>query len=287
MAVVDVGLIDTGVSETSMKRLEAVVICVDYADYLAETLPFLLPHVDDVVVVTTPEDGRTHRVCKRHGVRFLPTRCLYREEEPFNKARGINYGLANLKLDGWVLHIDADIVLPSRTRYLLGNADLEPRKLYGCDRVHCVGRVAWDGLKADPEIQYEWSCLVKAPRRWSLGARIAHVEYGGYCPIGFFQLWNPSGSGVSRYPRVGQGTAEHSDVLHAIQWDRPDRCLIPELICIHLETKDKGDGRPMGQNWSGRTTPEFVHMSRPYRSSCTRPLGAHAEVPIAYPSTDR
>ena len=93
-----------------MNRLEAVVICVDYADYLAETLPFLLPHVDDVVVVTTPDDGRTHRVCKRHGVRFLPTRCFYREGEPFNKARGINYGLANLKLDGWVLHIDADIV---------------------------------------------------------------------------------------------------------------------------------------------------------------------------------
>ena len=149
-----------------MNRLEAVVICVDYADYLAETLPFLLPHVDDVVVVTSPDDGRTHRICKQYGVRFLPTRCFYREGEPFNKARGINYGLANLKLDGWVLHVDADTVLPSRTRYLLGNVDLDPRKLYGCDRVHCLGRAAWDDLKADPEVQYEWNCLVKPPRRW-------------------------------------------------------------------------------------------------------------------------
>ena len=47
-----------------MNRIEAVTVCVDYADYLEETLPFLLPHVDDLVVVTTPEDGRT-----RQGVR--------------------------------------------------------------------------------------------------------------------------------------------------------------------------------------------------------------------------
>ena len=37
-----------------MNRLEAVTVCVDYADYLEETLPFLLPHVDDLVVITTP-----------------------------------------------------------------------------------------------------------------------------------------------------------------------------------------------------------------------------------------
>ena len=39
-------------------RIEAVCVCVDYADYLEEVLPFLLPHVDDMVVVTTPQPGR-------------------------------------------------------------------------------------------------------------------------------------------------------------------------------------------------------------------------------------
>ena len=93
-------------------RIEAVAICVDYADYLEETLPSLLPHVDDLVIVTTPEDSRTRRVCARHSVRCLPTRCFYRDGEAFNKARGINYGLANLKLDDWVLHITlADKIL--------------------------------------------------------------------------------------------------------------------------------------------------------------------------------
>jgi hypothetical protein len=265
-------------------RIEAVCVCVDYADYLEEVLPFLLPHVDDMVVVTTPEDGRTRKACARLGVRCLPTRCFHREGEAFNKARGINYGLANLKLDGWVLHIDADIVLPQRTRYLLNNMDLDARKLYGCDRVNCVGRAAWDDFKENPELQYEWRCLIKPPRRWPLGARIAHMEYGGYCPIGFFQLWSPRGSGITRYPQVCQGTAEHSDVLHAIQWDREDRCLIPELICVHLETKDKGDRRPMGQNWAGRTTPEFTRDEKPYRIASARPGGAHAASHATYSS---
>ena len=250
-----------------MNRLEAVVVCVDYADYLEETLPHLLPHVDDLVVVTTPEDGRTHRACKRYGVRHLPTRCFYRDGERFNKARGINYGLANLKLDGWALHLDADIVLPLRTRYMLDNTDLEARKLYGCDRVNLAGRGEWDALKLEANPQYEWKCLVHPPRRLPLGSRIAHMEYGGYCPIGFFQLWNPAGSGVYRYPQVCQGTAEHSDVLHAIQWDREDRALVPEVIAIHLTTRSKGDDRPMGQNWGGRTTPEFNRAETPYRAS--------------------
>jgi hypothetical protein len=265
-------------------RIEAVAICVDYADYLEETLPSLLPHVDDLVIVTTPEDSRTRRLCARHSVRCLPTRCFYRGGEAFNKAQGINYGLANLKLDDWVLHIDADTVLPPRTRYMLENTDLDPRKLYGCDRVHCVGRAEWDSFKVSPAIPYEWRCLVQSPRSWRLGSRIAHMEHGGYCPLGFFQLWSPRGSGIARYPQVGQGTAEHSDVLHAIQWDRQDRCLIPELICIHLETKEKGDRRPMGQNWAGRTTPEFNRDETGYRVSSARPRAASDR---SYSSGDR
>jgi hypothetical protein len=102
------------------------------------------------------------------------------------------------------------------------------------------------------------------------GARIAHFDYGGYCPLGFFQLWNVNRSGIHRYPVQFQGTAEHTDVLHAIQWDRRDRALIPELIAIHLETKsDKAT--TMGANWSGRTTPEFTRAEGLYER-CGRAL---------------
>ena len=238
-----------------MNRLEAVVICVDYADYLAETLPFLLPHVDDVVVVTTPEDGRTHRVCKRHGVRFLPTRCFYREGEPSTRPAGSTTGWPTSSSTAGC----STSMRTSSCRRARGTcsatSDLDPRKLYGCDRVNCVGRAAWDDLKADPEVQYEWSCLVKPPRRWPLGARIAHMEYGGYCPIGFFQLWNPSGSGVSPVSprRPGDGRALRRAPCHPVG---PPGPLPHPRIDLH----------PPGDEGQGRSPPDGTELVGPHDS---------------------
>jgi hypothetical protein len=235
-------------------RVEAVIVCVDYADFLSVTLPENLPHLDDLVIVTSPEDRATQTVCSRYGVRCIPTEVFRRDAaSKFNKSRAINHGLAHLCQTGWVLHLDADIVLPMRTRHMLANAELDPTVLYGMDRVNCPSYEEWAAFKARPEVQYEWRCLVKPPRNWPLGARIAHEDYGGYMPIGFAQLWNPGKSGVSRYPMKVDGNAEHTDVLHAAQWPRRRRALLPELIAIHLESEPA----PMGANWGGRKTRRF------------------------------
>ena len=76
-------------------------------------------------------------------------------------------------------------------------------------------------------------------------------DYGGYVPIGFFQLFH--GSAWKRYPIVQDGDAEHTDVLHGIRWDRPKRVLLPEIIAIHLESETAS----MGVNWKGRKTRRF------------------------------
>jgi hypothetical protein len=249
-------------------RLEAVTVCVNYADYLEQTLPFTLQHVDDVVVVTIPEDRRTVGLCHKMGVRCLATRCFYQWGDTFNKARGINYGLANLRLDGWVVHLDADIVLPHRARWLLDVVELDPRKLYGCDRVNVVGREVWEEAKSQLPQQYVSSCRIEPPTRHEWGSRLIHVGYAGYMPIGYFQLWNPAGSGVDRYPdTAAQQSAEHTDVLHAMQWARRDRELLPEIIAMHLVTK--GGQASMGTNWLGRKSPEFSRDEGPYRGAAT------------------
>lgn len=247
-------------------RVEAIVTSVDYADYLDQTIPYVLPHVDDLMVVTTPGDIRTQHVCNQHSVKCYETDDFSKGGKPFDKAAGINFGLRHLKLDGWVLHLDADTVLPPRTRHMLENTGLDPAKIYGCDRVSCVGRATWDAFKATPWHSFEWRCLVHAPGNgWPLMSRVAHMSHGGYCPIGFFQLWCPIGSGIKTYPEEKQGTAEHSDVLFALQWPREDRVLIPEIIAIHLETKNKGDDKSMGANWRGRVSPEFNLAETPYQ----------------------
>ena len=41
--------------------------------------------------------------------------------------------------------------------------------------------------------------------------------YSGYVPCGYFQLWNPFVSRVDDYPIDDRGTAEGSDMLHALR----------------------------------------------------------------------
>ena len=58
-------------------------------------------------------------------------------------------------------------------------------------------------------------------------------------------MWH--GSLGRRYP-IAQGDAEHTDVLHAIQWDEGKRHLIPEVIGVHLQSEPA----VLGANWKGR-----------------------------------
>lgn len=234
--------------------IEAVSVSIGYADFLSEILPHNLPQVDLWTIVTTPEDKATQALCTKYGLRCLKTNCVFRDTERprINKARAINHGLAHHSGSGWMLHLDADIVLPPQFRRMVENAEVDPTCIYGMDRVNCPSAEAWDGFLANPTLQYEWSYLVKPPRDWPIGARIAHGDYGGYCPLGFAQLWNPKGSGVNRYPVKVDGDMEHTDLLHAVQWDRNKRVLLPEGFCIHLQSSAK-----FGANWRGRSSPPF------------------------------
>jgi hypothetical protein len=232
-------------------RIEAVTVCVDYGDFLAATLPHLLPLVDDLVVVTSPEDLETRYVCQRWNVRCLMTDLHHRKGSRFNKARLINHGLNHLSRRDWLLHIDADIVVPPNARMLFGNADPSEACLYGVDRVNCPSFAEWQAFVADPSFRAEWGYLINPPRGWTLGTRLSHGDYGGYMPIGYFQLWHSSQR--IRYPVGEDADAEHTDVLHAAEWPRDRRVLLPEFYVIHLGTGPA----TMGANWHGRTTQRF------------------------------
>src|ERR1700722_4679961 len=98
-------------------RLECVTVCVGYGDFLRETLPYNMRHFDRYVVVTTEHDTETQNLCKHLGVECLVTDLMSRDGL-FAKSRGIDYGLANLRGNGWIVHLDADIWLPPQTRHL-------------------------------------------------------------------------------------------------------------------------------------------------------------------------
>ena len=202
--------------------------------------------------MTAHDDRATQAVCDRHGVICVKTD-VHREDplDRFNKGLMINLGLAHLRHRGWLLHLDADIVLPDRLRFILNKSRLDEDCIYGADRVNVVGKDDWEAIKqsANGQRQYRHRYLV-SPAEGRLGARLVHNEYG-YCPIGYFQLWH-SRHRDRRY-HFAQGSAEHSDVLFALQWPAARRILLPGVFVYHLESEPA----KMGANWNGRVTRPF------------------------------
>jgi hypothetical protein len=232
-------------------KLEAVIVCKDYSDFLEHTLPENIQHLDRVVVVTHPDDKATRALCQKYGVDCVPTTCMHEDGDKFNKGRAINLGLGHFRGLDWFLHLDADIVLPHNFRNLLQRAKLREENLYGCDRMNVYGYEHWMKHRDHKAPSYSHGYFVEPHKAFPVGARIVHHEHG-YTPIGYFQLWHKSQG--KKYP-IHQGNAEHTDVLFACQWARQHRVLLPEVLVYHLDSCD--GPTPMGANWNGRKTPIF------------------------------
>jgi len=232
-------------------KIEAVTVCVNYADFLAHTIVWNKPCFDRWVIVTDSEDQRTRDICEHHHVECVTTDSFYSGDRAFAKACGINFGLSHLQGDGWFAHLDADIVLPPRARQLIEQTKPDPRTIYGVDRVMCYSYEDWARYQSWPEVQHSCNLFVQATD-FELGTRVGHLDEDGWAPIGFFQLWHPSGSGHAAYP--DQGNGDRSDLKFARNWPREHRGMIPEVVAIHLDSEKR---ETMGGNWRGRKTKHF------------------------------
>lgn len=234
-------------------KLEGVIVCNHFSDFLVRTLPTNKYLFDKLVVVTAPEDEQTARVCEFYHVQCKKTDVLRSRWDEFYKGAAINVGLKELSQDGWVVQLDADIYLPPQTRMLLQMMNLDPEMVHGVDRFDVIGYVAWDKFTAMPVLQHEDETYIH-PNSFPLGTRVMFKHSEGWVPLGFFQLWHPRASGVNNYPEA-HGTAGRTDTLFSQQWPRAMRSFLPEIICYHLES---GEAAAMGANWEGRTTASFA-----------------------------
>jgi hypothetical protein len=233
-------------------KIEAVIICDQYHDFLAHTVPANKFVFDRLVVVTSPEDRKTQRICEYHHVQCIQTDAIRSRWKEFCKGAAINEGLEALSLSCWAVHLDADILLPPQTRGLIEKANLDPTNIYGIDRFNVKGYAAFDEFRSYPQLQHEndsWVHLNAFP----VGTRVMKGG-SGYVPIGFFQMWNPEVSGINCYPE-GHKDAGREDFLFAQHWPRSHRAMIPEIIGYHLESEDA----QMGANWEGRKTKQFTY----------------------------
>jgi hypothetical protein len=235
-------------------KMEAVIPCVGYADFLAHTLPLNLRHFDRLVVVTAPHDKATQKVCDHYCVPVWLTDAFKSQwEGVFCKGAGINQGLNRLDKDAWIIQLDADIVLPANFRTVLERADLDTGMIYGADRAEFKTFEDWERFYGAPELHTTGAGFFIDIEHTGqqLGTRVAFQHHGGYVPIGFFQMWHAD-SGVFTYPE-GHTDAGREDSNFPTQWPRRKRALIPELILYHLESGYE----QMGVNWKGRKSKPF------------------------------
>lgn len=240
----------------AVEVLEAVTVCIGYGDFLAQVAPHNMGVLDRWLIVTSPDDTETREVCRRFSLPTLLTEDHVRNDQPFNKGRIIERGLQHLSSNGWRMHLDADIVLPSRTKNLLAAADIDQSKIYGCDRIMVRSYEKWREIVGKGLLSHDYHHLVRFPAGMEVGTRWVHSEMG-YVPIGFLQLWHSSAdqyNGVRNRPYPSRhNDACRTDVQHALQWDRRNRELLPELVVLHLES----EAAPNGTNWKGRKTKRF------------------------------
>lgn len=230
--------------------IECVIVCKDYGDFLAWTLPFNRHHFSNMVVVTSPDDRHTLDVCTHYNVQSVTTDAFKEEGSSFNKPAAINVGLSKLHRTGYVIHLDADILLPPRAKEFIERSRPDPSYIYGIDRCDVPSFKDFADSMTRPEVQFVADAFVRA-NRFKRGSRL--VNETGYIPIGFFQLWHPEGSGIYDYSTLHDEYNDHADTTHAERWPRQKRGFIPEIIALHLMSEDDGHGT----NWNGRISKPF------------------------------
>lgn len=220
--------------------VEAVTVCINFADFLAETLPRNRGQFQRWVVVTSEEDNKTKQVCLNNNAEIVVTERHKENGADFNKGKAINDGLRYCRRRGWLCHVDADIVLPDefgqRLPRLVTSAAGHCHAvhcIYGIHRLMCESYRLWQ--------QYLWE------ENLGLFSQECERRSGVHLPVGFFQLWSGL---LNRWYPEHIPTATTSDLEFSKQWHPHQRRHLDER-CIHLSSVP----HERWLNWRGRTSP--------------------------------
>lgn len=227
--------------------LEAVTVCVNYSDILALTISNNKSIIDNWIIVTDTKDRDTKKVCDLYNIQCIQTDVFYENDEVFNKGKGINAGFDILNLKGWVMHLDADILLPPNFKKILEIGALETDCLYSMDRIDVIGRDMY--IDVLQEMHTVYSNYVFLQSKYPISTRMFHNKMG-YCPIGYLQLFH--NSKIIPYSERHESAAR-SDVLFLNNWDMSKRRLHPGGFVYHLMSENS----EMGTNWEGRISKKF------------------------------
>lgn len=134
-------------------KIEAVIICVNYSDFLSITLDRNLPHLDTAVIVTELTDDKTLKLCEKYPddkVKCITTDAFRFNGAKFNKGLAINVGISCLTHSDWIMNLDADTVLPSNFREVFLSLPPDVEKAYSARRYDVPTPEEWEAINKNP-----------------------------------------------------------------------------------------------------------------------------------------
>lgn len=235
--------------------MNALIVCANYDDFLAITLPCNRRHFDRILVVTTPQDHATQLLADSQdntfchttdvfgriplGIKPLPLPIGYQAlkaamvartggQVVFNKGAAIEEGLDVLGRSGWICLLDADVILPEID---LAGLEWEPGCLYGPYRRLCETAEKFRKLA-------DWSRLPYGPEKDQFPN-----EFAGYC-----QIFDSAAPHLKRPWYACDWPAEGPDSEFWWHWPAEKRRR-PKFEVLHLG--------PLRVNWRGRVSPRW------------------------------
>jgi len=224
------------------RKVEAILVCVGYADFLRRTLPGNVPLFDKMIVVTAPDDLDTIRVAQDAGAEVVVSDSYRERSAGFNKGKMMNVGARALDFDDWVLITDADIFFPPGFRRALDRMILNP----GC--LHYSTR-----FSPPYETRIEW--LDRFAEDRSIVSELRLVDPGSnQRPWGYCQLFNVRAKAIRDLGRdlysERFASAGGVDYHFHERWSAKRKILLsgPEFRLVHIPHGS------LGVNWNGRSS---------------------------------
>jgi len=212
----------------------ALIVCVDYDDFLKITLPKNSKFFDKYIIITSPKDTNTQKLFnsfqkKYTNIELIKTNDFYINNNPFNKGLALRNVQKSLPNNVFVSILDADIVLPNNFDVMIQRIRKSSKGcLWSAPRVHYDTFKDYQNNKPS-KTQYD--SLFQ-------GYLQIYYNYGG-------------GGNVNRkklYP-ANKKNAGKSDNIFKKSWKSTNR--------IVLDCKVKHLG-PSCVNWNGRISEKFI-----------------------------
>jgi hypothetical protein len=211
-------------------KIDAIIVSVDYNDFLSITLEST-SKLFNVTVVTSPNDKECQELCEKYNVNCVISERIYENGAIFNKGKAINDGIKSLKNPEWILLLDADIYVKSDFSDVLKRTDIRPKNLLICKRL----------------IVEDYDSFIK----WKLGEEVGSMERAK--GFGYFQMFN-----INKFRKNDIIFPEDSDDASFSDLTFRDKFSKNE---IEIDTYVVHLGRTY-QNWKGRKTDNFVESKK-------------------------